>query len=109
MITTAISSPAPLGLVFNNDGKLSIAMRAGAFVGEFGGSDWSTVNGYKLGFAPIAGGKPIGLPKDVATGCLSGEDRPKRRPVGRALDRNGGRLIADDIGNTVWRVTATSQ
>ena len=84
MITTATSSPAPRGLVFNNAGQLSVAMRAGAFVGEFGGSDWSTVNGYKLGFAPFAGGKPIGLPKDVATGYLSGDVLANGRPVGRA-------------------------
>ena len=109
MTTTSTSSPAPLGLVFNNAANLSAAFRAGAFVGENGSSDRSTVNGYTVAFVLFADGKPIGPPKDVVTGCLSGEDQAKRRPVGRALDRNGGLLIADDIGNTVWRVTAASQ
>ena len=109
MINTSTSLPVPLGLVFNNAANLSAAFRAGAFVGEHGNSDCSTVNGYTVAFVLFADGKPIGLPKKVVTGCLSCEDQAERRPVGRALDRNGGLLIADDIGNTAWRVTAAGQ
>lgn len=103
MITTSTSSPAPLAA------NLTAAFRADAFVGERGNSDCSTVNGYTMAFVLFADSKPIGPPKNVVTGFLSGDDQANGRPVGRELDRNGGLLIADYIGNTVWRVTAAGQ
>ena len=100
------SHVAPLGLVFNGGTSLTTAFQAGAFVGEHGSWDRSPVNGYKVVFVPFADGKPTGPPTDVVTGFLSGDDHVNGRPVGLAIDRSGGLLIADDIGNTVWRITA---
>ena len=102
------SHVAPLGLVFNGGDKLTTAFQAGAFIGEHGSWDRSPLNGYKVVFVPFADGQPTGPPKDVVTGFLNGTDQANGRPVGLALDRSGGLLIADDIGNTVWRVTAAS-
>ena len=58
---------------------------------------------------PFAGGKQNGPPQDVVTGFLNAKDQARGRPVGLALDRTGALLIADDLGNTVWRVTASAE
>ena len=63
------------------------------------------LNGYKVVFVPFSDGKPSGKPQDVVTGFLNGKDQARGRPVGLALDKSGALLIADDVGNTVWRVT----
>ena len=63
------------------------------------------LNGYKVVFVPFAGGKPSGPAEDVVTGFLS-DGKARGRPVGLALDAKGALLIADDTGNTVWRVSA---
>ena len=99
------SHVAPLGLAFNSGAALTATFRGGAFIGEHGSWDRSPVNGYKVVFVPFADGKPTGPPTDVVTGFLTGDDHVNGRPVGLAIDRSGGLLIADDIGNTVWRVT----
>jgi glucose/arabinose dehydrogenase len=57
-------------------------------------------------FVPFSGGKPIGPAEDVVTGFLDAHDHARGRPVGLAVDRSGALLIADDVGNTVWRVSA---
>lgn len=57
-------------------------------------------------FVPFAGGKPAGDPVDVLTGFLSQEGRAFGRPVGVALDKQGALLVADDVGNVIWRVSA---
>ena len=99
------SHVAALGLTFY-DGTLLGRYRGGAFIGEHGSWDRYSPSGYKVVFVPFAGGKPTGKPVDVVTGFL---DMPKGktfgRPVGVAVDRFGALLIADDVGNTVWRVT----
>jgi glucose/arabinose dehydrogenase len=102
------SHVAPLGLVFNSPagGALS-SLGEGAFVGEHGSWDRSPASGYKVVFIPFHDGKPSGKPVDVVTGFLV-DDHAKGRPVGLALDRSGALLIADDVGNTVWRVSAAS-
>ncbi|CAN5898974.1 sorbosone dehydrogenase family protein [soil metagenome] len=100
------SHVAPLGLVFDSAATLTAAFATGAFVGEHGSWDRSPLNGYKVVFVPFADGKPAGPPKDVVTGFLSGDEHVNGRPVGLAFDHRGGLLIADDIGNTVWRVSA---
>ena len=64
------------------------------------------LNGYKVVFVPFAGGRPSGKAQDVVTGFLTGDGKAHGRPVGLALDASGALLIADDVGNTVWRVTA---
>ena len=61
-------------------------------------------SGYKAIFVPFSGGRPSGPPVDVLTGFLSAEGDAQGRPVGVALDRRGALLVADDVGNTVWRV-----
>ncbi|MGI4975980.1 MAG: sorbosone dehydrogenase family protein, partial [Janthinobacterium lividum] len=77
-----------------------------AFVGEHGSWDRTPLNGYKVVYIPFTGGHPAGPPQDVVTGFLDAKGDARGRPVGLALDRTGALLIADDLGDTVWRVTA---
>jgi glucose/arabinose dehydrogenase len=94
---------APLGLAFS-DGRLPAPFAQGAFVGLHGSWNRKPLSGYKVVFVPFAGGRPAGAPVDLLTGFLSPEERAWGRPVGVALDRKGGVLVADDVGNSVWRV-----
>ena len=102
------SHAAPLGLVFTGGTGLTDAYHGGAFVGEHGSWDRSPMNGYKVVFVPFKEGRPAGPPQDFVTGFLQADDHAKGRPVGLAIDRSGGLLIADDVGNAVWRVTAAN-
>jgi len=102
------SHVAPLGLVFYTGSNLPPAYRGGAFVGEHGSWNRSVLNGYKVVYVPFAGGNPSGTAQDVVTGFLTDGNKAHGRPVGLAVDGFGGLLIADDAGNTVWRVTATA-
>jgi glucose/arabinose dehydrogenase/uncharacterized membrane protein len=101
------SHVAPLGLVFDTASGLPETYRGGAFVGEHGSWDRTPLNGYKVIYVPFAAGRPDGPPQDVVTGFLNDKNQARGRPVGLALDRTGALLIADDLGNTVWRVTAS--
>lgn len=100
------SHVAPLGLVFNQGQSLTAAYSAGAFIGEHGSWNRHSFNGYKVVFVPFEAGKPNGKPVDIVTGFLSDRNEARGRPVGLALDKGGALLIADDAGNTVWRVTS---
>jgi glucose/arabinose dehydrogenase len=100
------SHVAPLGLVFYTGDALPQSYRGGAFVGEHGSWNRTPLNGYKVVFVPFSGGKPNGAAQDVVTGFLNGDNHARGRPVGLAVDKTGALLIADDVGNTVWRVTA---
>jgi len=100
------SHVAPLGMIFYTGNGLPAAYRGGAFVSEHGSWNRHPLNGYKLVFVPFAGGRPNGAPQDVLTGFLTPENRAHGRPVGLAIDKSGALLVADDLGNTVWRVTA---
>ncbi|MEG3149655.1 sorbosone dehydrogenase family protein [Sphingomonas sp. ZT3P38] len=102
------SHVAPLGLAFYTGANLPAQYRNGAFVGEHGSWDRDPLNGYKVVFVPFAGGKPSGPAQDVVTGFLNAKQQARGRPVGLAVDKAGGLLIADDLGNTVWRVTRAS-
>jgi glucose/arabinose dehydrogenase len=102
------SHVAPLGLAFNTGASLPEAYREGAFVGEHGSWNREALNGYKVVFVPFSDGKPNGMAQDVVTGFLNGDNQARGRPVGVAIDKTGALLIADDVGNTVWRVTASS-
>ena len=95
---------APLGLAFA-DGKLPAPFANGAFVGEHGSWNRNPRAGYKVVFVPFNGGKPGALPIEFLTGFLSPDGKAWGRPVGVALDGKGGVLVADDVGNAVWRVS----
>jgi glucose/arabinose dehydrogenase len=103
------SHVAPLGLTFYTADSLPNKYRGGAFVGEHGSWDRSQFNGYKVVFVPFNGGHPNGKAEDVVTGFLDADGQARGRPVGVAIDKTGALLIADDVGNTVWRVTAAGQ
>jgi len=77
----------------------------GVFVGEHGSWNRTPRSGYKVVFVPFADGRPNALPIDIVTGFVQGDDA-YGRPVGVTLDGRGALLIADDVGNTVWRVSA---
>jgi len=100
------SHVAPLGLAMSMGTALPEGYRDGAFVGEHGSWDRTPLNGYKVVFVPFSGGKPIGPAEDVVIGFLDVHDHARGRPVGLAVDQSGALLIADDVGNTVWRVSA---
>ena len=99
------SHVAPLGLVFDTADALGAHYKGGAFIGEHGSWDRTELNGYKVVFVPFANGKPSGMAEDVLTGFIDG-DTAHGRPVGVALAKDGGLLVADDVGGTVWKVTA---
>lgn len=98
---------APLGMVFAAGQALLPALSSGAFIGEHGSWNRKPHSGYKVVFVPFQAGRPSGLPQDVLTGFLSPEGNAYGRPVGVALDRRGGLLVADDVGNVIWRVAGT--
>jgi len=101
------SHVAALGLAFSKGETLSPAYANGAFVGEHGSWDRDPLNGYQVIFVPFANGGPTGKPVTVVSGFLAKDHKTVHgRPVGVALDRTGALLIADDAGNTVWRVSA---
>jgi glucose/arabinose dehydrogenase len=99
------SHVAALGLAFNDGAALPAPFdRPGAIVGEHGSWNRKPFSGYKVVFVPFDGGKPEGMPIDLLTGFLDADGHARGRPVGVAVDRRGGVLVADDVGNAVWRV-----
>jgi glucose/arabinose dehydrogenase len=98
---------ASLGLAFY-DADLMPQFRNGALIGQHGSWNRKPHAGYKLIFVPFANGKPSGPPQDVLTGFLSRDGKAYGRPVGVAVDKQGAILLADDVGNTVWRITPAS-
>jgi hypothetical protein len=102
------SHVAPLGLAIYTRNNLPAIYRGGAFVSEHGSWDRTPLNGYKVVFVPFSGGKPSGIAQDVVTGFLDANKHTRGRPVGLAVDGSGALLIADDVGNTVWRVSSAS-
>jgi len=99
------SHVAPLGMIFYQGQSLPAGYRGGAFVGEHGSWDRGHLNGYKVVWVPFANGQPAGKARDVVTGFIDGDGHARGRPVGLAVDNDGGLLIADDLANVVWRVT----
>lgn len=100
------SHVAALGLTFYTGSALPAAYRGGAFIGEHGSWDRDEFNGYKVAFVPFSGGHPSGHVQDFLTGFLTADGKARGRPVGVTSDRTGALLVADDVGNVVWRVTA---
>ncbi|MEO5659028.1 MAG: sorbosone dehydrogenase family protein [Polaromonas sp.] len=102
------SHVAPLGMTFSAGKALPPELSSGVFVGEHGSWNRKPQSGYKVVFVPFANGQPTGLPLDVLTGFLNAEGQARGRPVGVAMDPRGALLVADDVGNAVWRVTGTA-
>ena len=99
------SHVAPLGMAFSRPGGMPEQFASGVFIGEHGSWNRKPKSGYKVVFVPFIGGKPSGPPIDVLTGFLSADEKAHGRPVGVALDKSGALIVADDVGNTVWRVS----
>ncbi len=99
---------ASLGLAITVSSGLPQPYKAGAFVGQHGSWNRKPLAGYKVIFVPFAGGKPAGSPRDVLTGFVDAKGEAQGRPVGVTPDGRGGLLVADDVGNVIWRVTASS-
>jgi glucose/arabinose dehydrogenase len=97
---------AALGLVAADKTALPAPFSSGMFIGEHGSWNRKPPSGYKVVFVPFSNGKPSGMPIDVLTGFLNSEGEAYGRPVGVALDKRGALLVADDVGNTIWRATA---
>jgi glucose/arabinose dehydrogenase len=96
---------ASLGLAFGRAGVLPARFANGAFVGQHGSWNRRPPSGYKVLFVPFADGRPAGEPVDVLTGFLDPDGNALGRPVGVAIDRAGALLVADDVGNRIWRVS----
>lgn len=102
------SHVAPLGMAFSKGNALPAVLSSGVFIGEHGSWNRLPLSGYKVVFVPFGDGKPRGLPIDVLTGFLSPEGHAYGRPVGVAIDQRGALLVADDVGNVVWRVSGVA-
>ncbi|WP_103311118.1 sorbosone dehydrogenase family protein [Pseudomonas sp. MPBD7-1] len=96
---------ASLGLTFAEGSTLPAPFTEGAFVGQHGSWNRKPHSGYKVIFVPFNGGKPVGQPVDVLTGFLNADEKAQGRPVGVVIDKQGGLLVADDVGNKIWRVS----
>jgi len=100
---------ASLGLSFAQDARLGVGLANGAFIGQHGSWNRVPVSGYKVIYVPFsANGFPVknAKPVDVLTGFLDRSGNAQGRPVGVTTDRTGALLVADDVGNVVWRVSA---
>ncbi len=97
---------ASLGLASAAGARLPAPFADGMFIGQHGSWNRRPHSGYKVIFVPFAGGRPSGPPIDVLAGFLTADGDASGRPVGVAIDRQGALLVADDVGNAVWRVTA---
>ena len=97
---------ASLGLAFSDQPGLPQQLRGGMFVGQHGSWNRKPPSGYQVVFVRFAGSKPTGQPIQVLGGFLSAAGEAYGRPVGVAIDRRGALLVADDVGNTIWRVSA---
>jgi glucose/arabinose dehydrogenase len=95
---------ASLGLVFYRGNLLPQRYAGGAFIGQHGSWNRKPRSGYKVIFVSFANGRPVGVPEDVLTGFVDAQGDALGRPVGVAVDRFGALLVADDVGNVIWRM-----
>lgn len=100
---------ASLGLAYAGSTTLGRGFSNGMFVGQHGSWNRKPLSGYKVIFVPFANGKPAGEAVDVLGGFVLDNEKSFGRPVGVAIDRSGSLLVADDVGNTVWRVSGPNQ
>ncbi|MGJ7512232.1 PQQ-dependent sugar dehydrogenase [Variovorax sp. GT1P44] len=98
------SHVAPLGMTFSSARGMPAEFASGVFIGQHGSWNRKPLSGYKVVFVPFIGGRPSGAPVDFLTGFLNADDKAQGRPVGVTLDKHGALLVADDVGNAVWRV-----
>jgi glucose/arabinose dehydrogenase len=96
---------ASLGLCFSDNANLGTRFAHGVFVGQHGSWNRDPRAGYRVIFVPFTGAKPDGMPVDVLGGFLNAAGEAQGRPVGVVIDKKGALLVADDVGNAVWRVT----
>jgi glucose/arabinose dehydrogenase len=99
---------ASLGLCAADGTSLPDEFQHGMFVGQHGSWSRKPLSGYKVIFVPFTDGRPSGMPVDVLTGFVDPDGKARGRPVGVEIDRRGDLLVADDVGNTVWRATAAA-
>lgn len=97
---------ASLGLTYSDASSLGPQFQSGMFVGQHGSWNRTPRSGYKVIFVPFTNGKPAGQALDVLKGFTRPNGDAMGRPVGVAIDRKGALLVADDVGNTVWRIAA---
>ncbi|MBM7062067.1 sorbosone dehydrogenase family protein [Pseudomonas sp. UL073] len=97
---------ASLGIAFAEGTRLPAQFQQGLFVGQHGSWNRDPHSGYKVIFVPFVNGQPHGQPVDVLSGFLNAEDEAQGRPVGVVIDKQGALLVADDVGNVIWRVKA---
>ena len=97
---------ASLGLTSAKGNTLPEAYKTGMFVGQHGSWNRTPRSGYKVIFVPFDGAKPAGQPVDVLTDFLNSKGEAQGRPVGVMIDQHGDLLVADDVGNKIWRVSA---
>ena len=100
---------ASLGLAFYSAADLGPAWSEGAFIGQHGSWNRKPLSGYKVIFIPFAAGRPTGAARDVLTDFITADGSARGRPVGVTVDRAGAVLVADDVGNAIWRITASSR
>ncbi|WMN16192.1 sorbosone dehydrogenase family protein [Pseudomonas piscis] len=100
---------ASLGLAFATGSKLPAPFTKGAFIGQHGSWNRKPHSGYKVLFVPFSGGKPQGQPIDLLSGFLDADKNAMGRPVGVVIDQQGALLVADDVGNKIWRVSAAKK
>jgi glucose/arabinose dehydrogenase len=96
---------ASLGLAFYRGESFPAGYRGGVFVGQHGSWNRNPQAGYKVIFVPFEAGKPTGKVEDFVTGFLDDKGKAQGRPVGVVVDTSGALLVADDVGNAVWRVS----
>lgn len=98
---------ASIGLTSAFGNALPSQFKNGMFIGQHGSWNRNPRSGYAVIFVPFLAGMPVGPPVDVLTGFLTADKEAQGRPVGVAIDKRGALLVADDVGNTVWRVSTT--
>ncbi|KQP59777.1 L-sorbosone dehydrogenase [Methylobacterium sp. Leaf111] len=100
---------ASLGIAFSQGSRLPEAWTSGLFVAQHGSWNRRPKSGYKVIYVPFQDGKPSGQPVDALTGFLNADEKAQGRPVGVILDKTGALLVSDDVGQTIWRVSASTR
>lgn len=103
------SHTAPLGLAFYRGSLLPQRYIGGAFIGQHGSWNRRPLSGYKVIFVAFSNGIPVGVPEDILSGFVDDEGNARGRPVGVVVDQKGALLVADDIGNVIWRVSPAAR